>query len=131
VLEHSKGMLAEAAFLRQLIAGQRRALHYYFMSGVGLYLVGLSLIAVAFLVPRSPITQDLMKDLFGVGGAFIASLSTFPLKEVLNRKEKIGILVALDARLPNVMATRESGDTAHANRLEALLWQVVEKTLLT
>ncbi len=124
------------AFLEQLIQNQRRAIRYYVLFAVGLVTLGIVVITIAFasplwLDPQSPIIPDTFKGLFGMGGAFVSSLSAFQVKEILNRKEKIQAFETIKVQMQNLKSTPKSKREDSQKRLEELIWKVLEKTALS
>lgn len=125
-------MLANENFLDQLITNQQRAIRYYLFFALGLVLLGVVVILVAFVSPAwfdpdSKIIPDAFKGLFGIGGAFVSSLSAFQIKEMLNRKEKIQTFRLIQANLKN----KKAASSEERKRIDNLLWQIVEKTALS
>lgn len=118
-------MVANEAFINQLILNQRRAIHYYLFFAIGLGVLGIVVMAVAYLL-RDVLPSEILKTLLAVGGPFVSSLSFFPIKEILNRREKISIFEVVKTNLPAL----GSLDTSEKERIENLLWQAVEKTAL-
>jgi hypothetical protein len=101
----------------------------------GLVILGIVVIAIAFASPswlgaNSPIIPDTFKGLFGMGGAFVSSLSAFQVKEVLNRKEKIQAFETIKVQMQNMKNTPKSKREDSQKRLEELIWKVLEKTAL-
>ncbi|NOT05435.1 MAG: hypothetical protein HOP27_12635 [Anaerolineales bacterium] len=124
------------AFLEQLIQNQRRAIRYYVLFAAGLVTLGIVVITIAFvspfwLDPKSPIIPDTFKGLFGMGGAFVSSLSAFQVKEILNRKEKIQAFETIKVQMQNLKSTPKSKREDSQKRLEELIWKVLEKTALS
>jgi len=118
-------MLVNESFMDQLILNQRRAIHYYLFFAVGLGFLGIMVIFVVFLF-RDKLPSEIIKTILTLGGPFISSLSVFPIKEILNRKEKVGIFEIVKTHLHDL----GSLDTSERTRIENLLWQAVEKTAL-
>lgn len=123
-------------FLEQLIHNQRRAIRYYVFFAAGLVALGIIVITIAFvspswLAPNSPIVPDTFKGLFGMGGAFVSSLSAFQVKEILNRKEKIQAFETIKVQMRSLKDTPKSKREDSQKRLEELIWKVLEKTALS
>ena len=102
-------MLANENFLDQLITNQQRPIRYYLFFALGLVLLGVVVILVAFVSPAwfdpdSKIIPDAFKGLFGIGGAFVSSLRAFQIKEMLKRKEKVQTFRLIQANLKNEKA---------------------------
>jgi hypothetical protein len=123
------------AFLDRLIQDQRKAIRFYVMFAAALVTVGVVVIIFAFLSPilfaESSVIPDTFKGFFGLGGAFVSSLSTFQFKEVLNRREKIHAFETIKMQMLSLQATPKSKRGEAEKRLEELVWKVLEKTALS
>ena len=122
-------MLDEGTVLELLISNQYRAIRFYFFFAVGLVTLGIALIIVAFSSSKQLIPEAL-KFMVGVGGGFASSLSAFPIKELLSRKEKVGIFETIKAHIAESEQEQSSIDTDEHKRIDNLLWQAIEKTAL-
>lgn len=118
-------MIADQAFLDQLILNQRRAVRYYLIFAASMVILGFLIILGTFLW-SAMLQTDILKALLGLGGAFISTLSAIPIKELLSRKEKIGIFQALRPHL----GILDSLEASEKQRVENLIWQAIEKTAL-
>ncbi|MFZ5879153.1 MAG: hypothetical protein ACOY0R_07275 [Chloroflexota bacterium] len=128
--------LTNDAFLDQIIRSQRKAIRFYLFFAGGLVLLGVIVLAAAFLSPLwfmagTPIIADVFKGLFGVGGAFVTSLSAFQVKEVLNRMEKIQAFETIQSQMNSLKSGSRGKDAETRKRLEELLWKIVEKAALS
>lgn len=127
---------ANDAFLDQLIENQHKAIRYYVLFAVGLVGLGIVVIVIAFASPlwinsKAAIIPDTFKGLFGIGGAFVSSLSAFQIKEILNRKEKIQAFETIKEQMKSLKDSPRSRRADSQKRLEELLWKVLEKTALS
>jgi len=125
-------MFANEPFLDQMIANQQRAIRYYLFFALGLVALGVVIIVIAFLSPAwfdpdSKIVPDAFKGLFGIGGAFVSSLSALQVKEMLTRKEKLQTFRLIQTSLKN----KKGASAEERKRIEDLMWQIVEKTALS
>jgi hypothetical protein len=75
----------------RLIRQSRRACGIYIAWTLSLALLGLSIALIGVFVSAQEGATNLM---LGVGGTFIATLGTFPLKEFLDRWERIENITA-------------------------------------
>jgi hypothetical protein len=129
-------VLTNEAFLDQVIRSQRRAIRFYLIFAGGLVLLGMIVLAAAFLSPAwfntgTPIIADVFKGLFSIGGAFVTSLSAFQIKEVLNRMEKIQAFETIKSQMASLKETPRGKNAETQKRLEELMWKVVEKAALS
>jgi hypothetical protein len=75
--------------------------------------------------------SDVFKGLFSIGGAFVSSLSAFQLKEIIARREKVDTLTTIKNLLIQQAIAEDKGmDDDMNNRIDQLIWQVVEKTTI-
>lgn len=108
--------------LDNLIETQRRAIRWYSALAAVVIVLGVAVLVSAVLWAGS-LAAEPMKGLVGIGGAFISSISAYPIREVVMRQEKIGAFQSLKA-----MAAGSSGP--EAERARELVWKAVEKTVL-
>jgi hypothetical protein len=119
-------MLANDNFLDQLITNQQRVIRYYLVFAPGLILLGVVVSLIAFVSPAwfdpdSKIIPDAFKGLFGIGGAFVSSLSAFQIKEMLDHKEKIQTFRPIQANPKNEKAA-SSEERKRIDNLYRALW---------
>jgi hypothetical protein len=120
-------------YLDQLIGNQERAIRYYVFFAVGLASLGIGVMVFAAVISNR-ILADAFKALFGLGGAFVSSLSAIQIKEILLRREKIGTFELLKSRLDEAPGSSEVGEGEEEDiqeKIDDLLWQIVEKTALS
>ncbi len=122
-------MLVNEVFLNQLIANERRAIRDTFLFAGGLVLLGLLVILLSTVLLK-PFVPETVTKLFGIGGGFISSLSTFQIKDILARRGKVEMLVSLENRLHEVKLTHEPEDESMNKRIDELIWKIIEKTAL-
>ncbi len=116
------------SFVNQLIANQRNAIRHHFLFAIGIVSLGITLIVTSFLVSNWLIADGL-KTIFSIGGGLVSSLSGFQLKEILLRKEKIGVFETVKIRL-HELEIAEQSNQAERTRIEELLCKLVEKTAI-
>jgi hypothetical protein len=119
----------DSALLDQLIRNHRHAIRYHSVFAVGILLLGLALVAGAYLV-FGHLLVSTVKQLAALGGVFICSLSLLQFKEVVSRKEKASIFEAIQANLNDLQERQVTLDFATNRRIEGLLWKAVEETAL-
>lgn len=122
-------MVDSHVFIDQLIANQQRAIRFYLLYVVGLVCFGVTVIVVTSLLSEK-LLPEAFRDLFGIGGAFISSLSAFQVKEIIRRKEKITIFQAIKLQMNELENLKGNEVKIKRKRLEELLWQIIEKTAL-
>lgn len=128
--------LANSLNLDLLILSQRKAIRFYIFFALGQVFLGIIIIAIAFispswLSPDSPLISDTFKGLFGIGGAFVSSLSALQLKEILTRTEKIYAFGMLKELINNLKdQPKAESENAH-EQINELLWEILKKTALS
>jgi hypothetical protein len=108
--------------LDALIASQRRTIRYYMAYALAIVALGVVLVLVISMA-FGPVLPDTLKSLFGIGCAFISSLSVLQVKEVLRSKDKEAMLLLLKKRL-------QASDGAERRRIEKLVQEAVNKIIL-
>jgi hypothetical protein len=119
-------MFADDSFLSRLIDNQRSAVRYYRAFAIAIFTLGVVVIVLALVWPGQPIGERI-KTLLTIGGGVISSLSSFQLKEIWNRKDKIAALEAVRAHVAKL--GEETADQAERTRAEEFLSQLVNKIM--
>ena len=111
--------------IEPFISNDQSAVRYYLGFALFIVGVGLALVGIAFLpaFKTENVIQDLAQKL---GGGFISTLSAFPLKEYLARRDRLRILVAIDRQISDI---RRQPDPPEENvkQLETLIWEIYKK----
>jgi hypothetical protein len=119
-------MTTSEDLLDQLIANQQQSMRYYLLFAVGLILLGVVVMSATTILSNL-IVADAFKALFGLGGAFVSSLSAFQIKEIVSRKNTIQTL----NKCKLILHTEGAGADAEAlKRVDEMVWKAVEKTIL-
>ena len=105
-----------------LIENQRHAIRWYAIFALIVFSLGLLILLFAILSTGS-LTEGSMKTILGIAGGFVSTISGFPLKELIARREKIGIFESLKMQLKMPNASEQS-------RIQELIWEVIHKTAL-
>jgi len=121
-------LLSNIDFLDKTIATQRSTLRFHLGWAFGVVGLGVGAIALVQRAPGSAIPENL-KWLLTIGGGFISSLSSFPLKEIFSRRDKITALVFLRHELARLQASATPVDAPEIQRLEQRFWQFIDKSL--
>ena len=93
---------------------------------LGIVTIGIVLI-ITDLINISPDIPDSFKTLVKIGGAFISTLSGFQIKEIINRKEKIGIFETLNIRLSSYDESHPNRNKSESHLIEEIVWKTIEK----
>ncbi|MDT7687981.1 MAG: hypothetical protein QOJ70_2782 [Acidobacteriota bacterium] len=119
-------MFADDSFLSRLIDNQRSAVRFYRAFAITIFGVGLGVMVLALVWPGESVGERI-KTLMTIGGVVISSLSTFQLKEIWNRKDKIAALEAVRAHVGKL--NEGDADQAERTRAEEFLSQLVGKIM--
>ena len=114
-------------FLGQAIASQRAALRFHLVLASGVIILGLATILIAQKQASSLVPEN-FKWLLQLGGGFVSTLSTFPLKEIFSRRDRIAALSFLEQEFTRLTAAPVP-DNQQMERLEQRFWQFIDKGL--
>jgi hypothetical protein len=111
--------------IQPFIANDRSAVRYYFTFAVLVFSVGLAIVGVTFYpaLKAENIIQDLAQK---VGGGFISSLCTLPLKELLARRDRLRVLDALQTLIHKLRSQKTPPDE-DVRRITELVWEIYKK----
>jgi hypothetical protein len=111
--------------IEPFISNDQSAVRYYLGFALFIVGVGLALVGIAFLpaFKTENVIQDLAQKL---GGGFISTLSAFPLKEYLARRDRLRILVAIDRQISDIRHQPDPPEE-HVKQLETLIWEIYKK----
>jgi hypothetical protein len=102
-----------------LVANQRRAVRWY--AAIASIMVLLGLVVLGFsLVWGGRLAGEPLKTILGIAGGFISTGSAFPIKEVLNCRDRLDIYATL-------RQTFMAAAPDEAERIRALVWAAISK----
>jgi hypothetical protein len=113
-------VVVSTAYFERFIARDQRALHLYFLFTLGVVALGFFLIVLSFLLTPSSASAELLLRL---GGGFVASLAALPLREMIDRSNRIGSM--RDVR--EMWRDASSADPPEYEllaRIEDTVWQI-------
>jgi hypothetical protein len=111
--------MARLEQLDALIQSQRRAIAWH-SSFAGLIVLAGIVIVIIVAVSGSAVTNDAAKLALGLGGGFLSSVATFPVKEVIQRRNKLGYYEGIQVQL-------KTSDESDRQKLEELIWDAFKK----
>jgi hypothetical protein len=123
------GMFLNQAFVDRMIQNQHRAIRYYLCFAIALVVLGVVLVVFGSRASRWLMT-DAAKDAIQIGGGFVSTLGAIPVKELIARKEKLGIFEIIKVRLLASQVDQDNIAEPERQRIDNLLWQLIEKTAL-
>jgi flagellar motor component MotA len=90
-----------------------------------IFILGVAVIILGFIYGGG---LEGFKILINISGAIVSSLGAFQLKEIIHRKEKIGVFEMIKIHLHKIKEEGRSADQTDLKRIEELLWKLIEKT---
>ncbi len=119
----------DESYLDNLISSQRSAIKYYLLFAIGIFILGVVVIIISVALPGEQIAEGI-KTLLSIGGGFVSSLSGFQIKEIIQRKEKIGVFNLIKNQLLVNIKDDSNRDPEEVKRLKEIMWKTLEKTAL-
>lgn len=117
------------SILEQMINLENKVIQSYRKMAFFLLVISLVLILLVVILVLLPAHGDRTKMMYGMleigGGLFISSLAVFPLKEIINHKDKIALLEMLEEFLKSTGNTNEMRDN-----IDYFIAQSMEKIAL-
>jgi pimeloyl-ACP methyl ester carboxylesterase len=116
---------AQIPDIQPFIANDESAIRYYLFFAALVIAVGIAMVGIAFLPSFKAANwfQDVAQK---VGGAFITSLSAFPIKECLARRDRLRILIAIGQRIAALLRSDNPSDE-ECKRITDLVWEIYKK----
>jgi hypothetical protein len=111
--------MARLEQLDTLIQSQRRAIAWHSSFAGCLVLAGI-VIVILVAVGGAPVAGDAAKLALGLGGGLVSSVATFPVKEVIQRRNKLGFYEGIQLQL-------KTSDESDRQKLEELIWEAFKK----
>lgn len=123
-------VVSSIRFLDDAIDSQRTALRFHLILATGVIIAGLCAIVLTHLLTGSVIPENL-KWLLTLGGGFLSTLSSFPLRDIFSRRDKVHALVFLRQELQRLQDAATPADPQQLERLQQRFWQFIDKCLGT
>ena len=111
------------AFVDQMIANQHTAIRSYLVFTFVIVSAG---IVVLIFGPR--FAPEVGKAAIDIGGGLVTASSSFPITELISRKEKLGIFKEIRVQLQ--ICHSDAGESDDRKRMDDLIWQAMLKTAL-
>lgn len=111
-------MALSKSILDTLIQNQRDAVNRHSLYSLSVILMGVLILVSSNLLIANNIT-DTVKVILNVGGAFVSTVSAYPINQVILRKEKLSIFQTFKANFNN-MSPEE------VKKVEELIWNSIK-----
>jgi hypothetical protein len=119
-------LLIQKEDIESLISGQKAAVRMYCYFAVAVFGAGILLLIFGTNLAQT----DTVKTIFNIGGAFISTLTAFPVKEIINRRDKINTYNILKR---HVILITEKGDEVgneEKKQIMDLIMEVIKNNAL-
>jgi hypothetical protein len=118
-------LTAQIPDITPFIKNDRSAVRYYLVFAALVLMLGVLLAGLTFHPAFKNINamQDLGQK---VGGGFISTLSAFPIKEFLLRRDRLRILLALATMVSNIQLQPLASED-DIKRIYDLVWEIYKK----
>jgi hypothetical protein len=115
--------------IEDLINSQKSAIKIYAFFAFGIVLFGIFFLIFAnFFIEKT--NTDVIKTIINIGGGFITVLSGFPIKEIINRKDKIATFQILKRHVSNITDNKTNLTEQEKNEIVALVMEIIKKNSL-
>ena len=127
--------LVDDAFLDKLIAEQRKTIRAHKLFLIGLVVLGVIIMLLAFILPSrlsqtSAVPEYVYSGIFGIGSAFFVSLSSFPYKDISNRNDKIVVYEFFREKIHMLEKVPKSKRSELQRQLEQLSEKILDKMVV-
>ena len=119
-------LLIQKEDIENLIDSQKSAIRLYLIFTVVIICVGL----VLFIIANNLNISDTTKTIINIGGGFISTLSGFPIKEIVNRKEKINTYHILKRHVILIAERGEEINDQEKKQILDLIMQIIKDNAL-
>jgi hypothetical protein len=121
---------SQIAFLHEAIGVQRAALRFQKYLAMGVGFSGLFTIVAANLLAGGLVAENL-RWLLTLGGTLFSSLSSFPVKEVFARRDRISAMEFMMREFERIQPKDDSDADQEFKQLKDRFWQYIEKVLVS
>ncbi|MCP4360690.1 MAG: hypothetical protein GY796_22000 [Chloroflexi bacterium] len=115
----------EAPNFDRLIAGDQHAIKVYLGFAIFVALLGIAIVLAGLILPTTA-GEGIQGLALKLGGGFVSSLSAFPLKEYLARRDRIHGVQTI-REMWKQLRSQPSPQEEDLDRLEELVWKLFEK----
>lgn len=117
-------MDADLIYVDTLIKAQSRAVAVYLTIAIAFASIGIMILVAVFKFHQQLNIPDGMREIVGIGGGFVSSLTLVPTKEIVSRTERREIYRSLKQMLDQ---SADKTDPMERKRVKALVWDAFNK----
>lgn len=116
-----------AADLDRIIDRDRRTHRAYLTLGAGIFLAGVAVMVAGFIVPTDVQGQagDIQSLLVKLGGVLIGTFSAIPMKQFLERRERLAYVEVVREKCRALLAA-PSPSQAELDKIGGIVWKLYE-----
>lgn len=122
-----RDITSQINFLKLQIKHEGKMLRLQLYLGLFVFISGVVIIIAAYWPGELIVRSEGTKWMLTLGGTFISSIASFPLRDISNRKDKIAALHFLCQEFEATLAVETSIDTAYIEELRQRFWQLFDK----
>ena len=130
LIETMDSFVIDETYINNLINSQQSAIKYYIIFAIGIFTIGIAVLIISLVLPPNVLGEGI-KTLLSIGGGFVSSISGLQIKEIIQRKEKIGVYNLMKKQLAANFDKNANTDSEETIRLKEILWKSIEKTALS
>lgn len=119
-------LLIQREDIENLIDSQKSAIKLYTFFALGIFLFGICLLVFANTVAQT----DIIKTIINIGGAFVSTLSGFPIKEIITRKDKISTYNILKRHVILISEKGNEIEEEEKKKIMDLIMEIMKKNAL-
>lgn len=116
-------LLIQREDIENLIDSQKSAIKLYSFFALGIFLFGIFLLVFANTMAQT----DIIKTIINIGGAFVSTLSGFPIKEIITRRDKISTYNILKRHIILISERGDEFDGDEKAKILDLIMEIIKK----
>lgn len=110
--------------VEQLVKSLNGSIKFYFFFSSILFILGIVILSIGFLFE-----DDKFSIAMNIGGGFISSLSGLPIREIILKRERVSVFKIIMLKIEQL--TQGNLNIAEAKKVDELIWQIIEKRVLS
>jgi hypothetical protein len=119
-------IIIQNADIEDLVKNQKSAIRLYTLLAFGIVIFGFSLLIFGNIF----FENDSVKTIINIGGAFISTLTGFPVKEIVARKDRINTYDILKRHLKIINEIGDEIEDQEKQKIIDLILEIIKKNAL-
>ena len=108
-----------------LIKKEQTTIRLYLSFSIGLVLAGI----ILFFFGNQITTNEVTKSIISIGGIFISSMTTFPIKEIISAQRRISSCKILKSKIESIQKDELNIEKIQLDNLISYLWELYKKLM--